>query len=261
MRLEELISLVMRQHFLLKERKREKLLHRLFPFVTEEEEIDVVSVTEKFTTSRTPYNLPTNPSTRDRHHLQKKMATAISNKRLISPPRKRLISSPRKRLISPPRPRIKTIMPMRKPPTMIQAPPVKRRQESRGVKRTLPQKTPPTTTNGVSPFKRRGGYNMHNSDSEPEPSEKRSMHNNMERQRRIDLRNAFEDLRLLVPEVCKKEKAAKVAILREAAQFCKSLQKLSTNMINQRIQLQLHQDNLKQTLRELRIENYNMSRQ
>ncbi|CAG9824903.1 unnamed protein product [Phaedon cochleariae] len=48
----------------------------------------------------------------------------------------------------------------------------------------------------------------------------RSLHNNMERQRRIDLRNAFEDLRVLVPEVSKKERAAKVVILREAAQYC-----------------------------------------
>lgn len=93
---------------------------------------------------------------------------------------------------------------------------------------------------------------MHNSDSEPEPSEKRSMHNNMERQRRIDLRNAFEDLRMLVPEVSCKEKAAKVAILREAAQYCSKLGIISANMIKQKVELKRQQERLRARVSQLR---------
>lgn len=93
---------------------------------------------------------------------------------------------------------------------------------------------------------------MHNSDSEPEPSEKRSMHNNMERQRRIDLRNAFEDLRMLVPEVSCKEKAAKVAILREAAQYCNHLRIASNDMIKQKVELKRQQERLRARVSQLR---------
>lgn len=203
----------------------------LFVTEEEEEEIDVVSVTEKLT-NRMTYALPTNPSSRDRHQLQRTMATAISNKRLNPPPR------------------IKTIMPLRKQP-IIQVSPIKRRQENaRGVKRSMQQQRLATTP-GASPYKRKANY-MHNSDSEPEPSEKRSMHNNMERQRRIDLRNAFEDLRMLVPEVSCKAKAAKVAILREAAQYCNHLRISSNDMMKQRVELKRQQERLRARVSQLR---------
>lgn len=49
------------------------------------------------------------------------------------------------------------------------------------------------------------------------------MHNSLERMRRVDLRNAFEDLRNLVPDLCDREKAPKVEILRRASEHCYSL--------------------------------------
>lgn len=177
----------------------------------------MVSINDKLTT-RITYALPTNPSTRDRHQLQKTVATAISNKRFSAT-------------------RIKTILPLRK----SEPSPAKRRQESRGVKRGA--------TPGTSPNKRRANCA---SDSEPEPSEKRNMHNNMERQRRIDLRNAFEDLRMLVPEVSSKEKAAKVAILREAAQYCYQLGNISTSMARQKQELKRQQERLRSRVSQLR---------
>lgn len=78
------------------------------------------------------------------------------------------------------------------------------------------------------------------------------MHNNMERQRRIDLRNAFEDLRMLVPEVSCKEKAAKVAILREAAQYCYQLGNVSANMVRQKLELKRQQERLRTRVSQLR---------
>lgn len=58
---------------------------------------------------------------------------------------------------------------------------------------------------------------------EEDSKEKRDLHNNMERMRRIDLRISFDELKALVPGVANKERAAKVIILREAAQYCSEL--------------------------------------
>ncbi|KYB28785.1 N-myc protein [Tribolium castaneum] len=93
---------------------------------------------------------------------------------------------------------LKTIMPVRQPP-----------------------KKAPRRVKQSRQYKRRLNYS---SDSEPEPSEKRHLHNNMERQRRIDLRNLFNDLKKLIPDISKKQRAAKVLILRGAAQYCRDLQ-------------------------------------
>ncbi|KAK0098957.1 hypothetical protein PV326_011981 [Microctonus aethiopoides] len=62
-------------------------------------------------------------------------------------------------------------------------------------------------------------------DEEPD-NDKRNLHNNMERQRRIELRHAFDDLRRLVPEIEAKEKAPKVAILQQAAEYCERLKQI-----------------------------------
>jgi len=60
------------------------------------------------------------------------------------------------------------------------------------------------------------------SDSE-DSCEKRSQHNSVERQRRVDLRNAFEFLRSLIPDLETTDRAAKVVILKKAANFCQGL--------------------------------------
>ena len=74
----------------------------------------------------------------------------------------------------------------------------------------------------------------------------------MERQRRIDLRNAFEDLRLLVPGVNQKERAAKVAILREASKYCGELTNISACKIRQVEELRRQQERLRARVSQLR---------
>lgn len=175
--------------------------------------------------------LPNNPTSIDRQQLQKTMATAISNKRLNSSTG------------------MKATLPFRKPST--EQSPVKRRASETGRGATKRTRHQHRLTPNSSPYKRRGAYN-HSSDSEAEPSEKRSLHNNMERQRRIDLRNAFEDLRLLVPEVSKKERAAKVVILREAAVYCDTLGDVSDKMCRQKDELKREQERLRTRLSQLR---------
>lgn len=60
---------------------------------------------------------------------------------------------------------------------------------------------------------------------EVETIEKRNLHNNMERQRRIGLKNLFEELKCHVPSLKEKERAPKVNILREAAAHCTKLRR------------------------------------
>lgn len=74
--------------------------------------------------------------------------------------------------------------------------------------------------------------------------EKRSMHNCMERQRRIGLKNLFQELKLQIPTINTKERVPKVSILREAVVYCNKLRKEELNVqelqkINNRLKMRL----------------------
>ncbi|KAJ3660344.1 hypothetical protein Zmor_004795 [Zophobas morio] len=169
-----------------------------------EEEIDVVSVGggDKFCASKSAANaLPTNPSTKDRRHIQRTMQSRFPQG-------------------------LKTILPVKR------AAPNPKKVDNRGRGRQYKR-----VKGNHRQYKRRYGYS---SDSEPEPSEKRHLHNNMERQRRIDLRNLFNDLKKLLPDVSKKPRAAKVAILRGASAYCKDLT-YTDQMLKKRIELMRQQ--------------------
>ncbi|CAH1397996.1 unnamed protein product [Nezara viridula] len=83
-------------------------------------------------------------------------------------------------------------------------------------------------------------------------TEKRSLHNNMERLRRVDLRNAFEDLRQLVPATADSHKAAKVTILKDATHYVRELHLKDRNCSAQLAALRREQDRLRTTLSQLR---------
>ena len=51
----------------------------------------------------------------------------------------------------------------------------------------------------------------------------RNVHNHMERQRRIELKNAFTQLQRFLPNIGEEEKVSKVKILHQAIKFCRSL--------------------------------------
>lgn len=61
------------------------------------------------------------------------------------------------------------------------------------------------------------------SDAESPDSERRSLHNDMERLRRVGLKNLFEELKQQIPATRDKERAPKVVILREATDLCNKL--------------------------------------
>lgn len=89
---------------------------------------------------------------------------------------------------------------------------------------------PPTSIPSASiPRQRRGrgrrGRSNTDTDSEAESPEieRRSIHNDMERLRRIGLKNLFDELKKQIPATKDKERAPKVVILREAAALCRKL--------------------------------------
>ena len=85
------------------------------------------------------------------------------------------------------------------------------------------------------------------SDSE-DSCEKRSQHNSMERQRRVDLRNAFEFLRSLIPDLETTDRAAKVVILKKAAHFCQGLTQREKQFVADKDALQKRQEMLRKRL-------------
>lgn len=85
------------------------------------------------------------------------------------------------------------------------------------------------------------------SDSE-DSCEKRSQHNSMERQRRVDLRNAFEFLRSLIPDLEATDRAAKVVILKKAANFCQGLTQREKQFVSEKDALQKRQEILRKRL-------------
>lgn len=198
----------------------------------EDEEIDVVSLSNPRvsppmrTTVRTirtpartllgqrnPHTLPNNPSKQMQSQIQEEVATAITTSSLIS------ASKAVSRRLNGAIKRKRTTTP---------AAPARGRRRAAAPKR--------------SRFS--NGYAI--------DTEKRSLHNNMERLRRVDLRNAFEDLRQLVPATADSHKAAKVTILKDATHYVRELHLKDRNCTAQLAALRREQDRLRTTLSQLR---------
>ncbi|XP_034250181.1 rRNA biogenesis protein rrp36-like [Thrips palmi] len=209
-----------------------------------EDEIDVVSVCGEKSSSRSSSQsaLPSNPSARDRHALQQTMASAMKRSSYNAAP------STYPSYLSGRQPSGKL--------ARMQA----ERQRQRERKRRAQERDDSSEEDVVRPTKkrakhhhaykpvRRGGAGhfskASSSDSEPDSCEKRSLHNNMERQRRVDLRNAFEDLRVVVPELSNNARAAKVVILKEASHYCRQLTYDSKSLSQESVALERERDRL-----------------
>ena len=94
---------------------------------------------------------------------------------------------------------------------------------------------------------------------EADTIEKRNLHNNMERQRRIGLKNLFEELKCQIPSLKDKERAPKVNILREAASFCSKLRRdedLYAELTKKHNRLMTRVRNLKSSIAAQQRRNY-----
>lgn len=94
---------------------------------------------------------------------------------------------------------------------------------------------------------------------EADTIEKRNLHNNMERQRRIGLKNLFEELKYQIPSLKDKERAPKVNILREAASYCTKLRReedLHADLMKKQNRLMTRVRNLKASIAAQQRRNY-----
>lgn len=205
------------------------LIRIFFLSIFTEEDVDVETIIEK--------NLPTNPSARDRRALQTTVAHKIARSKHAANQRRRVsdddsISSSTSTLSSKGSTPIKygSSTPQRYVSShMITS------SHSISRKRQAPGHSKDNNNNVHDNQKRyRTGYNkkqkLNNRNKqidqeELETIEKRNLHNNMERQRRIGLKNLFEQLKCHIPALKDKERAPKVNILREAATYCTKLRR------------------------------------
>lgn len=187
----------------------------------EEEEIDVVSLTRD--------SLPTNPTRFESRQLQKKVASAITTNSLLSSA-KRAVSR-----------RLK------------QTKKTKRKRASSDEDEEIEIKQEFFTPQQSSPRRswKKPSKKSRFSDSEPD-SDRRSLHNNMERMRRIDLRNAFDELKGLLPSLVEAQRAPKVTILKDATSYLHELRQKERTLSQHVTKLRSHQEELRSTLSRLR---------
>lgn len=212
------------------------------PSDSEEEEIDVVSLSERTSNSRSSSTsssggstsgLPTKPSLADQKQLQE-----ITTSKLLSA--SKAVSRKLKFTTTKYETNVNVQGKRKKSDSTT---------EDEGTGYTKISRQNKKAKNHSTRRKYRSRFST---DSEPDSREKRSLHNSMERMRRIDLRNSFEELRQLVPSLSNKDRAAKVVILRDAAVYCSDLGTQSRLMKNEVEALQREQLRLRSVVSSLR---------
>lgn len=212
-----------------------------------DEEIDVVSVGDK--------KLPTNPSDKDRRALQTNFANKFTSR--IVKTQSGLKTIPPRRRCSP-EPLTSTKSSSYSPyssPTSSYASSVSSssKYSTNSRKRNYnSSKDDYTPSNKRSRGKKQRSPNKRHSSYDPDEAdtiEKRNLHNDMERQRRIGLKNLFEALKRQIPSIKDKDRAPKVNILREAAKLCEQFTReekhINTTKQQLHIELQRRQARLR----------------
>ncbi|CAG7823367.1 unnamed protein product [Allacma fusca] len=80
---------------------------------------------------------------------------------------------------------------------------------------------------------------------------KAKTHNNMERMRRIDLRNSFDTLKKLVPPLSKANKCSKVEILKSATEYINALKLMEKRILREEYALKSRNESLRSRLAHL----------
>ncbi|XP_023126075.2 transcriptional regulator Myc-like isoform X2 [Amphiprion ocellaris] len=104
---------------------------------------------------------------------------------------------------------------------------------------------------GSSP-RRGGGRRCWSPRSDGEDDDKRRTHNVLERQRRSELKISFLALRDEIPAVANNDKAAKVVILKKAAEFITEIREDERRLLTMKDELRKRSRELKHTLQQLR---------
>jgi hypothetical protein len=118
---------------------------------------------------------------------------------------------------------------------------------------TFPQQSPTSPASSLSSFSSGGSSSSSGGNSSSSSSttasgrpKKTKTHNNMERMRRIDLRNSFDSLKKLVPPLSKSTKCSKVEILRRAEEYIRALKSLEKRLLREEASVRSRNDALKQ---------------
>lgn len=225
-----------------------------FPFYLTEEEIDVVNISEK--------NLPTNPSARDRRALQTTVAHKIARSKQSN--QRRRVSDDDSLSSS-----TSTLSSKGSTPIKVGSQTPQRYVFSSGHSSSRKRKDNNNNMLEISKKyrhahskKQRLSHSKLQKTIDPDEAEtieKRNLHNNMERQRRIGLKNLFEELKCQIPSLKDKERAPKVNILREAASYCSKLRRdedIHAELMKKHNRLMTRVRNLKASIAAQQRRNY-----
>ncbi|XP_076852514.1 N-myc protein [Brachyhypopomus gauderio] len=143
------------------------------------------------------------------------------------------------------------------PPSPPTAPPSKKPRSESGTNPARPARShghahSPCSPTGSAPHRLRRSDSGSPRTSDSEDSERRRNHNILERQRRNDLRSSFLTLRDHVPELARNDKAAKVLILKKAAEYVTSLEAQELRLRQEKDRLQNRRQQLLRRLEQVR---------
>jgi len=105
----------------------------------------------------------------------------------------------------------------------------------------------PTSSCSSTNYSSSSNSNSSSTNSSGRPK-KTKTHNNMERMRRIDLRNSFDSLKKLVPPLSKSAKCSKVEILRRAEEYIRALKSLEKRLVREEAAVRARNEQLKSKL-------------
>jgi len=88
----------------------------------------------------------------------------------------------------------------------------------------------------------------------------RDLHNSMERQRRIDLKNSFEGLKERIPSIAAEDKVSKLMILNTASDYCRGLMRRESSLTTEREKERRRNTLMKKKLTLLRTQKTSLSK-
>ena len=124
-------------------------------------------------------------------------------------------------------------------------------KENKQLKRSLTTVSPTSSPNTLASSSRRKSRFEEVSSRRVDQREARDVHNQMERQRRNDLKNAFDSLKDFVPTIANSDRASKQMVLDKAIDYCKNLKSKEWTTRKARETLAQKNESLRKRLAEI----------
>ena len=124
-------------------------------------------------------------------------------------------------------------------------------KENKQLKRSLTTVSPTSSPNTLTSSSRRKSRFEEVSSRRGDQREARDVHNQMERQRRNDLKNAFDSLKDFVPTIANSDRASKQMVLDKAIDYCKNLKSKEWTTRKAKETLAQKNDSLRKRLAEI----------